>query len=202
MWLPVTHTVITMQPGTGAIVFSILAGVQAFPSRVGGPRTFPVLSATVRDSSSYPLVSDPFRINKLTCSSLLTLLDFSTPALTVSADACLILGLMFASFGALPMLLAPPPSAVDRGEVVRTAAGTGANRFVDVGQGVFDKQVASLRIPVENLLSSSDAPGIQRRKLEISQEELKRFNNLPKIEQEIILQEAVLALERTLSTRF
>ena len=105
---------------------------------------------------------------------------------------------MVASFGALPMLLAPPPSVVDRGEVVTPTA----QKLVDVGKGVFDNEVAALRIPVENLLSSSDAPGFQRRKLKISQEELKRFNNLPKVEQEIILQEAVLALERTLSSKF
>merc|ERR1712106_1204383 len=151
----------------------------AFPANVkenADGRTFGVMSATVRDSSSYPLVLDPTKINKLTCGSLLTLLDNSTPALTVTADACLILGLLAASFGALPMLLSPTQSPVQGGAfgVIDTVS----NTFVDVGQGVFDRKVASLRIPVKNILTSRDSQafkGFRKRNIDISKEELKKF---------------------------
>ena len=49
-------------------------------------RTFGVLSATVRDSSSYLLVLDPLRINMVTFGSLLTLLYYSSPDLTVTVE--------------------------------------------------------------------------------------------------------------------
>ena len=124
------------------------------------------MSATVRDSSSYPLVLDPLRINKVTCRSLLTLLDYSSPALTVIADLVLSWVRLLLAVGCL---------------------------MLDTGQGVFDKKVASLRIPVENILSSRDSPafrqGFRKRNIDISKDELKRFNHLPKVEQEYALEE-------------
>jgi hypothetical protein len=67
-------------------------------------RSFGVFKAEVRDSSSYP---EPTKINKVTCGSYLTVLDNSSPSLTVSADACL-LGLILASFGAIPVIMSQP----------------------------------------------------------------------------------------------
>ena len=203
------------------------ASISAFPTNseedIAG-RTFGVFSAQVRDSSSYPLVLDPLRINKLTCGSLLTLLDYSTPALTVSADACLILGLIVASLGALPRLLAPKETSFEGGAL--GAVDAFRQGFVDVGQGVFDNKVAPLRIPVENLLNSNEAKiealhqkfksPFQKRKMQmikrsqnrsrkvnlvdISREELKTFNELPKVAQENILDEAVLTLDKVFRT--
>ena len=83
------------------------------------------------------------------------------------------------------MLFAPAESQVQ--ERVFGSFDVVSSRLVDVGQGVFDKKVASLRIPVENILSSRDSPavrqGFRRRNIEISKEELKRFNSLPKVDQ-------------------
>ena len=76
--------------------------------------------------------------------------------------------------------------------------------MVDVGQGVFDKKVASLRIPVENILSSRDSPAFRqrfrRRNIDMSKGELKRFNYLTKVDQDYILDEAALALEEVFQT--
>ena len=100
------------------------------------------------------------------------------------------------------MLLAPKESPVEGGAF--GAFNAVSSGLVDVGQGVFDKKVASLRIPVENILNSRDSPafrhGFKRRNIEISKEELKRFNHLPKVDQEYVLDEAVLALEEVFQT--
>ena len=174
-----------------------IGAIKALPL-AGDKRTFGVLSATVRDSSSYPLVLDPFKINKVTCGSLLTLLDFSTSDLTVTADACLILGLLVASFGALPMLLSPKPSSFEGGAF--GAIDAVRDGFVDVGQGVFDQKVAALRIPVKNIINSRDKQEAARRKIDISKAELETFNKLPKDDQEVVLKEAVHALEKVVRT--
>ena len=81
-----------------------LVGVsQAFEEEKEG-RSFGVFKAEVRDSNIYPISFDPTKINKVTCGSYYTIMDQSTDALTVSADACL-LGLMVATFGAIPLML-------------------------------------------------------------------------------------------------
>merc|ERR1711892_464034 len=67
-------------------------------------RSFGVFKAEVRDSATYPLVLDPTKLNKVTCGSYFTIMDNSTPSLTVSADACL-LGLILVTFGAIPLLM-------------------------------------------------------------------------------------------------
>ena len=73
------------------------------------------------------------------------------------------------------MLLAPKESPVEGGAF--GAFNAVSSGLVDVGQGVFDKKVASLRIPVENILSSRDSPAFRqkfrKRNIDISKEELK-----------------------------
>ena len=120
-------------------------------------KTFGVLSATTRDSSSYPLVLDPLRINMVTYGSLLTLLYYSSPALTVTVECRCLSYFVFAC-----------PKLWSSTNVTRSYRFTKWKRciwsiwclssgLVDVGQGVFYKKVASLRIEFQR------QPGIQTR---------------------------------------
>ena len=79
-----------------------LVGVSQCLEEEESERSFGVFKAEVRDSNIISF--DPTKINKVTCGSYYTIMDQSTDALTVSADACL-LGLMAATFGAIPLLL-------------------------------------------------------------------------------------------------
>ena len=80
-----------------------LGSAKAMPVEDEDGRSFSVFKAELRDSSANPWIMDPTKINKVTYGSYWTVLDNSSPSLTVSADACL-LGLILASFGAIPLL--------------------------------------------------------------------------------------------------
>ena len=71
------------------------------------------------------------------------------------------------------MLLAPTESPVEEGAFGALDAVSSGLVYV----GVFAKKVASLRIPVENILSSRDSPAFRqkfrKRNIDISKEELK-----------------------------
>ena len=85
-------------------ILIFLVGVSQCLEEEESGRSFGVFKAEVRDSNIYPISFDPTKINKVTCGSYYTIMDQSTDALTVSADVCL-LGLMAATFGAIPLLL-------------------------------------------------------------------------------------------------
>merc|ERR1711892_892007 len=86
-----------------------LVSVKGLPQLDEESRNFGFINAEVRDTTLYPLVLNPLNINKLTCGSLINLIDNSNEDITVSADACLI-GLLFGSLGVLPILFGPEDS--------------------------------------------------------------------------------------------
>jgi len=60
----------------------------------------------IQDSSLYPLLVRPWSVNKVTCGSLLTLVENSDSEVTVSLDACLVILLLINIAIFAPLLLA------------------------------------------------------------------------------------------------
>ena len=182
-------------------------------------RSFGVFKAEVRDSSAYPVILDPTKINKVTCGSYWTVLDNSSPSLTVSADACL-LGLILASFGAIPLIMSQQVQTQADGGVLgafsnlsKQLANSELENILQLPRTkleAFQKKFKSIR---RNFLSSK----AQKRTMtvreaakkqtsladdldsmvEITGEELETFNELSKEDQEDTVNKAVSALEHS-----
>ena len=196
-----------------------LGSAKAMPVEDEDGRSFSVFKAELRDSSANPWIMDPTKINKVTCGSYWTVLDNSSPSLTVSADACL-LGLIFASFGAVPLIMSQQVQTHDDGGVLgafsslskqlanseienilqlpRTKLEAFQQKFKAI-QGNFlssKAQKRTMKLREESKKQNSLKDGLDSI-VDITGEELETFNKISKEDQEETVDETVSKLKHS-----
>ena len=137
-------------PSTMLYLTLLLTTLSAVTASDGMARTVGVLTAEMRDSFLYPLIINPFQINKLTCGSVLTLYDNSSSDITVAADICLITLLIGKLMVLLPIIL--ENLNVDLQNGVFGAIGS----FKEGVESGVDNKLAVLEKPIETLAGFPD----------------------------------------------
>ena len=189
-----------------------LGSAKAMPVEDEDGRSFSVFKAELRDSSANPWIMDPTKRNKVTYGSYWTVLDNSSPSLTVSADACL-LGLILASFGAIPLIMSQQVQTQADGGVLgalsslskqlanseienilqlpRTKLEAFQQKFKAI-QGNFlssKAQKRTMKLREESKKQNSLKDGLDSM-VDITGEELETFNKISKEDQEETVDEA------------